>query len=382
MYTPLRVLVRAACVLLGLALLTGCTCHSRRTPSAAELSAVRYTPTKGDDFEVSTPEEQGLDQKAVATLYVHAGDSPDIYSLLLIKNGFLVAEAYFNGGSASRQNLVQSVSKSFTSALVGLALQQGCIQSVDQKMVEFLPEIASKIKDPRKRNITIRHLLQMRAGYPWEESWSEGFKTLYSGFRTTTLVDFQLNKDPGSGMEYSNLSSHALGLILKRACKQDLRTFAQRHLHAPLGIEMGDWWPDLEGNFLGFAGMHFKARDLAKFGQLYLDGGKHRGTQLLPESWVRDSLKTYSSDAWPYEIGPNVQDMGYGYQWWSARAGQHHYNFAWGHGGQEIALVPDQRLVIVLTSNPLQGEHGGGPWEREKANLNLVGDFIAALPKG
>ena len=92
------------------------------------------------------------------------------------------------------------------------------------------------------------------------------------------------------------------------------------------------------------------------------------------------SLQTYSEDAWPYRVGRNFNDIGYGYQWWSVRAGNHHYYLAWGHGGQQIALLYELGMVIVVTADPLVGQHGDSPWELEKANLNLVADFIKSLP--
>ena len=126
--------------------------------------------------------------------------------------------------------------------------------------------------------------------------------------------------------------------------------------------------------------MHFTARDMAKFGQLYLDEGQYRGEQLIPAEWVRESLGIYSQDAWGYRVGCNWRDNGYGYQWWSVRAGDHRYNLAWGHGGQQIAVVRDLDMVVVVKADPLFGQHGDAPWKREKENLNLVADFIASLP--
>ena len=102
--------------------------------------------------------------------------------------------------------------------------------------MDFFPEFDGRIRDPRKRRITIRQLLEMRAGYPWEESSAELFRVLYSGFRPSHLMDVPLNKNPGSAMEYSNLSSHLLGIIVARACETDLAPFANEHLHAPMGV--------------------------------------------------------------------------------------------------------------------------------------------------
>jgi CubicO group peptidase (beta-lactamase class C family) len=147
-------------VLLIFTVLAGCG------PSAADLAAVDYTPLVRDDWPVSTPEEQGLDSLLVAEMYLNAAELETIYSLLVIKNGYLVAEDYFNEGSVEQKDRLQSVTKSFTSALVGIALEQGCLSSVDQKILDFFPEVADEITDPRKEQITVRNLLEMRGGYP------------------------------------------------------------------------------------------------------------------------------------------------------------------------------------------------------------------------
>ena len=137
-------------------------------PSIEDLLAVDYTPLPGDDWEVSTPTEQDLDPMLVAEVYYNAAELETLYSLLVVKNGYLIAEDYFNEGSVEQKDRLQSATKSYTSALVGIALDQGYLSSVDQKMLDFFPELAGQITDPRKEQITIRDLLQMRAGYPWE----------------------------------------------------------------------------------------------------------------------------------------------------------------------------------------------------------------------
>jgi CubicO group peptidase (beta-lactamase class C family) len=365
---------RAAAVLvLAGALAASCT-------STRELASVDYVPRPGNDWPVSTPEAQGLDSSLVAALYGRAAGLETIHALLLVKDGHLIGEAYFNGGSVEEEARLQSVTKSFTSALAGIAFERGCLTSLDQKMVDFFPELAGRIQDPRKRQITIEQMLQMRAGFPWEESTRELFDLLYRGFRPATLLEVRLVRDPGTGMEYSNLTSHLLGIVVARACSTDLRTFGQRYLFGPIGVEPGKWIRDWEGNYNGHADLYMTARDAARFGLLYADRGAWKGRQIVPRAWVERSLRTYSEHAWKIPIGRNFADMGYGYQWWSARAGRHRFHFAWGHGGQQIALVDGFDLVIVVTADPLFGQHGGGPWKYEKANLNLVGDFIASLP--
>lgn len=357
-----------------LSMLAGCA------PSAAELESVDYTPVSGDDWEISTPAEQGLDPKLVAELYYNASRLETIYSLLVFKNGYLVAEDYFHTGSPDLQVNIHSVTKSINSALVGIALETGCLTSLDQKMMDFFPEFNDRITDPKKKQITIRQMLQMRAGYPWEEATPEGTDLLYTGFRPSNLVSVPLAYDPGSDSAYSNLTAHLLGLIVARSCNTDLKSFAQEHLFTPLGIEPAFWQKDWEGNYLGYSDIHLSSTDLAKFGLLYRNDGKYNGMQVVPANWVHDSLQIYSKNTWKIGVGRNWRDNGYGYQWWSIRSRNHRYHLAWGHGGQQIALLDDLDMVIVLLADPLHLEHGDKPWRIEKANLNLVADFIASLP--
>jgi len=349
-------------------------------PSAEELAAVEYAPLPGDDWEVSTPAEQGTDPALIAGLYLDAEDVETLKSLLVIKNGYLIAEQYYHNGSIDEKARLQSVTKSVVSALAGIALDQGYIPSVDERALDYLPESAQGISDPRKRDITIRQMLQMRAGFPWEESSQALFELLYHGFKPSLFADIPLVYDPGTDMEYSNLTAHLVGITVAQTTDTDLLSFGEAHLFGPMGIEPGRWTKDWKGYYNGHADLHMRARDMAKIGLLYLNDGQYGGRQIVSAGWVRDSLATYTEHAAQYRVGPGYQDIGYGYLWWNARAGSRRFNFAWGHGGQQITLVDDMDMVIVVTADPLHGQHGDLPWKREKENLNLVGDFIRSLP--
>jgi CubicO group peptidase (beta-lactamase class C family) len=370
-----RSLILFTSAILAISMLVGCG------PSAEDLAAVDYTPLPADDWEVSTPAKQSLDPEIVAELYFNAADLETIYGLLVVKNGHLIAEKYFNGGAVDEMGNRQSGTKSYTSALVGIALDQGCLSSMDQKMLDFFPEFADQVSDPRKAQITIRHLLQMRAGYPWEETDPALWEALWSGDYLPLIVHFPLVSDPGAEMHYSNLTSDWLGMIVARACTTDLKTFAQEHLFSPLGVQVGAWTQDKDGYTIGHGEIHFTARDMARFGLLYLNEGEFEGKQVLSAHWVQDSLKTYSQNAFVMKtVGRYFGDIGYGYQWWSARVGDHHINLAWGHGGQLIVLLDELDLVIVTVADPLYGQTGDGPWNHEKAIINLVSEFINSLP--
>jgi len=362
-----------ASMILILSTLVGCG------PSSEDLATVDYAPLVMDDWEVSTPAEQGLDPDLVAELYYYAAKLETIYSVLVIKNGYLIAEGYFNEGAVWQKARVQSVTKSYTSALVGIALDHGCLSSVDQQMLDFFPEVAGQITDPRKEQITLREMLQMRAGFPWEESDPALWEGLLSGHYVPLIEAFPLVTNPGSAFHYSNLTSNWLGIIVNRACGMRLKAYAEENLFSPLGVKAGEWGTDWEGHNNGCGDLHLSARDMAKFGLLYLNDGEYAGKQIISADWVRDSLQTYSEDAWD-NIG-RFKDIGYGYHWWSARAGEHRVNFAWGHGGQLIVLVDELDLVVVTTADPFYLQHDGQSWKHEKATISLVADFIASLPK-
>jgi CubicO group peptidase (beta-lactamase class C family) len=351
-------------------------------PSSGDLAAVDYTPIVRGDWEVSTPGEQGLDAKLVAMMYYNAAEHETIYSLLVVKNGFLVAEDYFNAGSIDELSKRASVTKSYTSALVGITLDQSYLESIDQKMLDFFPNIAGQLTDPRKKEITIRNMLEMRAGYPWEEEDAAAWDALWSGEYLTKIAAIPLSADPGTRFQYSNLTSHWLGIIAARASGMDLMSLGNKYLFEPLGVVPGEGWlRDVDGYYIGCGDILFTARDMAKFGLLYLNGGMYEGKRIISAEWVNDSLQTYTVNEFELKKIGRFTDIGYGYQWWSADAGKHHINFAWGHGGQLIVLVHDLDMVIVTTADSFWGKDiHFDAWKYEEAIIKIVSDFISSLP--
>jgi len=353
-------------------------------PLSEALAGIDYKPLPGRDWPVSTPAEQGLDPLLLAELYSDAAALDTLYSLLVIKNGHLVAEGYFNSGSIHQKASLQSVSKSIYSSLVGLALEKGCLSDLDQKMLDFFPELADQVADPRKRQITIGQMLRMRSGFPWEETDPGLWQTFLAGDYLPLVDAVALASDPGTEFHYSNLTTHWLGVIVSRACQTDLRSFAEQHLFRPINLSPGEWWQDKYGYY--FSLLHMTARDAARFGLLYLDGGRYDGRQVVSPAWVKESLGTYSMDVSPtgrkgQKLGRYFDDLGYGYQWWSALVGDHHADYAAGHGGQLIVLLDALDMVIVVTADPFFMQHDDEAWRHEQANFNLVGKFIASLPQ-
>jgi len=200
------------------------------------------------------------------------------------------------------------------------------------------------------------------------------------------LVDFPLISDPRTEFNYSNLTSHLLGVIVARACGTDLKSYAEEHLFSPIHAKFGDWSTDADDYNMGSNEIYVTARDMAKFGLLYLNDGEYGGNQVISADWVRDSLKVYSENV---KVGEYLtsrygtfRGIGYGYQWWSARVEDHHFNYALGHGGNFIILLDELDMIIVTTADPLYNPDlaGGGGWEYEGAINNVVGKFIGFLP--
>lgn len=353
----------------------------------AEYETISYTPLNLEDWKVSSPTAQGLNKNLVDELFYDASHLKTLYGLLVVKNGYLIGEQYFNIGSVNQLSQRASVTKSYISALLGIALENKCISSINQRMLDYFPEIENKITDPRKKNITIKQMLQMRAGFPSEESDAAYWDALWSGKYINKIDAIPLTSDPGTTFQYSNLTSNWLAIIISRACETNLKSFAEKNLFLPLNVKLGNWPKDLDGYNIGAGDIQFTARDMAKFGLLYLNEGRTENKQIVPDDWIRESLQKYSEDinsvgVKSSNLGRYFHDIGYGYQWWSGKAGDHQFNFAWGHGGQLIVLLKDLNMVIVTTADPFYGkEEHWNSWKYEQAVINVIGKFIKSVPE-
>lgn len=364
---------RANIILISIIIVASCN------ENPVVTNSIYYQPIDlNDGWLISTAEEQGVNEDVLVTAYRNAGNLDNIYSLLVIKNGYLIAEKYFNGATFLEQNGIASTTKSITSALTGIALREGFLNNIEQKMEEFFPEINFENLDPRKSNITIRHILQMRSGYPWEEFDGYLDEYLSTTYFIPFIEEFPLMYDPGTHFGYSMTTSHLMGIILARASESDLRSFYQTYLFDLLGITIGNWYTDSLGYYYSGGTMCLSPREMARFGQLYLDSGVYSGDQIVPSEWVEESLQTYSAHTYDTDIFVNIHQLGYGYYWWSGFSGTHQFNFAWGHGGQMIAIVSDIDLVVVVTARGSSG-FGAEVWQNEKSVMEIVGRLIGSL---
>lgn len=342
--------------------------------------SISYLPLElNDGWKISTPENEGIDSYKLKNVYEDAERLNNIYSLIIVKNGFLIGEGYFNGQWPQDARPTASVTKSIISALAGICLRENILTSLDQKMMEFFPEIDWLSLDPRKSQITIRQILQMRSGYPWEEFTGE-LALLFSRHNWIPLLEeFQLNSDPGTQFGYSNLTAHMMAIILARATNTSLLSFAQANLFDPLDVEPEFWPTDSLGYHYGSGDIELTPRQMAKFGLLYLNYGVVNASQIIPSEWIDESLIPYSYNVYNGKILTHFDLLDYGYMWWSSRVGDYQVHFAWGHGGQMIVLVSELNMVVVSTADHLAGQFGEAAWNKEKAVMELVGAFIASL---
>ncbi len=315
-----------------------------------------YWPTNG--WRYSTPEAQGVDPRCLQDLmeYIEVSDVA-IDSILVVKNGYLVMEEYPSVGYTNiSQHFVASVTKSFTSALVGIAVSQGYINSVQDRMVDYYPDRDIANNNSQKEQITIEHLLTMTSGLEWDE-WSlqynepgnDFYDMLHSGDSIQYVLDRPMANEPGTVWIYNSGGSHLLGAIVENATGIDLFTYADENLFSPLGISPVFWEQDLQGYYLAGGGLHLTPLDMAKFGYLYLRNGTWDGTQLIPQDYVLTSGRTLVSQYEGYDY------IGYGYQWWTYPDLSVYY--ASGFRGQQIFVAPDYDLVVVITSSYPPYEH-------------------------
>jgi len=296
-------------------------------------------------------------------------ESTDTVAFLIIKDGKIRYERYFQGHTQNSLSQAFSASKSITSILIGAAIDDGYIQTVDQVVADFVPELAGNGFD----QVPIEDLLYMRSGMAYvENDIPFGIHVLfnYTSHLEDAILDLKMRKEYTKEFIYKTGDNALLGLILDRALGEKTTTaYTQERLWAPLGMENdGVWTLDREGDGLEktWCCLAASARDFAKFGQLFLNRGEWNGQQILSETWIERStvFGAFDSATWPHRFS----DSGignYGYQWWlaSEEAGDF---FAWGKDGQFIYVNPAADMVIVRLGwsmgNPDGSRLGGGDW--------------------
>jgi CubicO group peptidase (beta-lactamase class C family) len=324
-------------------------------------------PTEG--WMRSTPAEQELDGERLDGLVaaLRENEIRNIHSLLIVRNGRLVLEEYFHVHGAEELHELQSVSKSFTSALVGIAISRGEIEDVNEKVLAFFPDMDDIANvDARKRRMTLKDLLTMRSGTDYHErgAGSPHYKlnSMSRGW-TKFILDRPMIAEPGTSFQYDSGAVILTSAILKARTGLHADAYAEKHLFAALGIERARWYRNAEGHPHTGGGLHLRSRDMAKLGLLYLRKGRWEEQQILPASWVADSLSRQ------VELeGRRDRVVGYGYWWWvlppapGGRSKQDIYG-AFGFKGQYIFVVPEHDMVVVVTAGARGRKEQNAPIE-------------------
>ena len=268
---------------------------------------------------------------------------PDLYSLLVVHQGAIVCEHYYHGYARHDAFDLRSATKSFTSALVGCALQYGYLSSLDMPLTALFPEILDHEVDPRKAAITVRHVLTMTAGFAWNDR-ADWHRLWVADDLIACTLGLPMAAKPGEAFSYNTAATQLLIGIVRRATGLPAFDFARDALFGPLEIATPCWETDRQGNILGGVGLSLTAREMAKLGMLYLDGGVWNGTPIVPAAYVRASTTAQAT-------GGDPEEAQYGFHWWVTTERGHVAYFAAGYGGQYIFVVPDLDLVAVTTAN-------------------------------
>lgn len=317
--------------------LTSCTIPFK---AVSPTALPDYWPTSA--WRTSTPEQQGIDStKLVAMLSEIQDKKYPIHGLVVIRNGYLVLEMYTPPFKAESRHYIASATKSFTSALVGIAIQQGYISGVDTRVLDFLPERTFANPDSRKQDITLTHLLTMSSGLDWPTQglYEElGSQLQVAPNEVQFVLDRPMAEQPGAMFNYNTGGSLLLAAVIAQATGKSALEYAQQNLFSPLNITNVQWWADPLGISQGGGGLELVPRDMAKFGYLYLRGGIWDGKTIIPAEWVKTSTTAHIKTGY-------ILDLDYGYHWWVHPSGVYH---ARGYGGQRIFVLPEQQMVVVF----------------------------------
>lgn len=306
---------------------------------SSQLIAQGYFPTK--QWRTATPESQGGNSKLLAKgiREIQKKHSTQINSVTVVTNGYVVLDAYIPPFNANTLHDLASVTKSFTSTLIGIAIKQGLIKDVNQKVMSFFP--GRKIKNPHlwKNEMTIEHLLTMRSGQ--KVIVKNGEVTLFQMMSSPDWLQFMLDlpmeTKPGTKFIYNSGGVYLLTAIIQKVSGMSALEFAKKHLFKPLNIQQVGWHSDPQRltNY-GWGSLKIRPQDLAKLGYLYLNNGNWNGQQIVSKKWVRQATKTH------HQFN---ETNGYGYLWWTYKG----VYAAKGRGGQFLAVYPSRKRVVAIT---------------------------------
>ena len=353
---------------LALLLAAACGAPTEPGPLDADLSA---------DWPTGSPASQDVDPTAIGNAITHAGTLPRLLSLVVVRNGVLVVEEYFNGNFVDSLNDGRSVTKSVMSTLVGVALHQGLLPSLSERLDSHVPEAYLNGLVAGTRAISFRDLLTMSGGFEWHETDgalpanAEYNAWIVSPDPVAWLLARPLVAAPGTTFNYNTAGTHLMSVMLTSALGKPLAAFAREELFQPLGIPHQLWEVFPNGTPNGGSGLRLRPRDFAKIGALWLQRGETGQRTLLDRAYV-DAGASSRFDL--VDPPASLSGYGYGHSWWIARTPYGDGFFAWGFGGQFIFVVPARSLVVVVTTE-WRNAAGLGP-QLSSNGLDLIVNHV------
>jgi len=287
----------------------------------------------------ATPESQGVSSAAILDFLETADRTVNsMHSVMIVRHGKVIAEAWWSPESPDKPHVLWSLSKSFCSTGVGLAVAEGKL-SVDDPVLKFFPDEAPAQPSQNLKGMRVRDLLTMSTGHQNEVALRET-KTW-----TKAFLAHDVPHKPGAHFCYNTPATYMQSAIVKKVTGENLVDYLKPRLFDPLGIDAPKWDASPEGISLGGYGLYLKTEDIAKFGQLYLQGGKWNGVQLIPSEWVEMATSKQVSNG----SDPSRDwDQGYGFQFWRCRHGAFRGD---GKDGQFCIVMPNQDVVVAITAN-------------------------------
>lgn len=331
----------------------------------------------GPDLRYPEAAAHRINARTLELAYDRARETPGILSLLVQRDGVLVAEEYFHGSSADSLDQAWSVTKSVISILTGIALEEGYISSLDQTIAPFLTPIVDSVPADKGR-ITLRQLITMTSGLQWHEldGGDDYSRWVSSDDMVQYVIDLPWVDPPGTTFLYNTGGTHLLSVILTEATGMPTLEFARRYLFSPLGIDTVAWWRDERGYYTGGMGLWIRPRDMLKIGEMFLREGMAGSTRVVSREWVEASTASHitTRDAVPF-------GSEYGYLWWIGHAQGRDFYFANGYAGQFILVAPDLDLVVVATSGwrGLDWNAAGAQWGNV---IGLIVDGVLPAVRG
>ncbi len=301
-----------------------------------------YWPTRG--WRSASPESQGVDSNLLENMLDRIWkEELNINSVLVVRNGYIVLDAYNYGGDSDHRHNIYSCTKSVVSALIGIAFDKGYIKDVNQPVLDFFPKHVAKNLGADKKAMTLENILTMTTGLQCRDSylynWSGLQQLKWRADWVQFMIDLPMVEAPGTRFEYCNGASFLLSAILQEQTGMNALKFAEKHLFDPLGISDVTWPSNPQGITIGYGQLYMRPQDMAKIGYLYLNDGLWDGKRIISSQWIKASTRKHIAST----LLP-----GYGYQWWIVDPSIY---TAVGYQGQFIIVMPEKNIVAVFTSS-------------------------------